>query len=89
MSGFGAELQNSNNNGECLDLSSKRAFVLVFFAVSDPGYEYEIFSGEDLECSSWCCIREGGPVGVRYGAARTRGVIVKVSGKWFVMYGVY
>lgn len=80
MSGFGS-LQNSNNNDDCLDLPSKRIYVLVFFAVSDLGHEYEIFERNELGCSSWCCLSVGSPIDIKYGPARTRGEIVKVSGK--------
>lgn len=65
----------------CLDLSIKQVWLIVHFADSDPGNEFEIVSDKQLVGDSWETLEKGVEVVVAYGNAKVQGTVLTVSGK--------
>ncbi|CAH1154720.1 unnamed protein product [Phaedon cochleariae] len=63
---------------DCLDLSIKEFFVIMFYPDSDPGNEYEIRSEKDL-VDTWDVLEKGVTVIVKFGNAKVQGTVLAVS----------
>nr|CAH7734480.1 unnamed protein product [Callosobruchus chinensis] len=65
-------------DSECLDLSIKGFYLIVYYPYSDPGQEFEIISEQDL-VNTWEFLERGSHVTAKFGSAKVQGIVVAVS----------